>query len=380
VERQKLESLGALTSGIAHDFNNLLGSVLAEAELAELEVSAGSSPVVQIQRIKAVAVRASEIVRELMIYSGQDQAEFGSVDLSRLVEEMLELLKVSISKHAVLKTELRKHLPSVRGNAAQIRQIVMNLIINASEALGEKDGVIHVTTSLAGGGRNRSAIPSMNLPEGDYLRLEVSDTGCGITEEQRARIFDPFFSTKFAGRGLGLAVVHGIVRAHAGSIHLSSRPGRGTKFQVLLPCAANGPDQNPAAAPDLAVETNGGAATLLFVEDEESLRTAVSKMLSRRGYSVVGAGDGSAAVHLLRSHPREIDLILLDMTLPGTPSREVIAEAQRTRPAVKVVLTSAYSREMVAQSFEAPIVRGFIRKPFQFGDLLKLLRSMLDEK
>jgi len=380
VERQKLESLGALTSGIAHDFNNLLGSVLAEAELAELEVSAGSSPVVQIQRIKAVAVRASEIVRELMIYSGQDQAEFGSVDLSRLVEEMLELLKVSISKHAVLKTELRKHLPAVRGNAAQIRQIVMNLIINASEALGEKDGVIHVTTSLAGGGRNRSTIPSTNLAEGDYLRLEVSDTGCGITEEQRARIFDPFFSTKFAGRGLGLAVVHGIVRAHAGSIHLSSRPGRGTKFQVFLPCAANASEQNPAPAPESAVETNGAAATLLFVEDEESLRAAVSKMLSRRGYSVVGAGDGSAAVHLLRSHPREIDIILLDMTLPGTPSREVIAEAQRTRPSVKVVLTSAYSREMVAQSLEAPIVRGFIRKPFQFGELLQLLRNTLDEK
>jgi CheY-like chemotaxis protein len=315
-----------------------------------------------------------------MIYSGQDQAEFGSVDLSRLVEEMLELLKVSISKHAVLKTELRKHLPAVRGNAAQIRQIVMNLIINASEALGEKDGVIHVTTSMAGGARSRSTIPSTNLPEGDYLRLEVSDTGCGITEEQRARIFDPFFSTKFAGRGLGLAVVHGIVRAHAGAIQLSSRPGRGTKFQVFLPCDPNGQDQKPAPAPDSAVESSGGAATLLFVEDEESLRTAVSKMLSRRGYSVVGAGDGAAAVHLLRSHPRQIDLILLDMTLPGTPSREVIAEAQRTRPSVKVVLTSAYSREMVAQSLEAPIVRGFIRKPFQFGELLQLLRNTLDEK
>src|SRR6185369_15875381 len=124
-----------------------------------------------------------------------------------------------------------------------------------------------------------STIPSTILPEGDYVRLEVSDTGCGITEEQKARVFDPFFSTKFAGRGLGLAVVHGIVRAHAGSIHLSSRPGRGTKFQVLLPCAANGPEQNPAPAPESAVETNGGAATLLFVEDEESLRTAVSKML-----------------------------------------------------------------------------------------------------
>jgi PAS domain S-box-containing protein len=380
VERQKLESLGALTSGIAHDFNNLLGSVLAEAELAELEVSTGSSPVVQIHRIKAVAVRAAEIVRELMIYSGQDQTDFGSVDLSQLVEEMLELLKVSISKHAVLKTELRKNLPAVRGNAAQIRQIVMNLIINASEALGERDGLIHVATSIAGGGRSRSTIPAKGLPEGDYLRLEVSDTGCGISEEQQARIFDPFFSTKFAGRGLGLAVVHGIVRAHAGAIHLSSRPGRGTKFHVFLPCAASARNENVATVPDLAVETNGGAATLLFVEDEESLRTSVSKMLSRRGYSVVGAGDGCAAVDLLRSHPRAIDIILLDMTLPGTPSREVIAEAQRTRPAVKVVLTSAYSREMVAQSLEAPIVKGFIRKPFQFTDLLRLLRTTLDEK
>ena len=151
VERQKLESLGALTSGIAHDFNNLLGSVLADAELAELEAAAGSSPAEHIHRIKAVAVRAAEIVRELMIYSGQDQADLGSVDLSRLVEEMLELLKVSISKHAVLKTDLRSNLPAVRGNAAQIRQIVMNLIINASEALGEKDGLIHVATSFGGG-------------------------------------------------------------------------------------------------------------------------------------------------------------------------------------------------------------------------------------
>ena len=338
VERQKLESLGVLTSGIAHDFNNLLGSVLADAELAESEAAAGGSPFEQIQRIKAVAVRAAEIVRELMIYSGQDQADFGSVDLSRLVEEMLELLKVSISKHAVLKTDLRKNLPAVRGNAAQIRQIVMNLIINASEALGEKDGVIRVTTSFAGSGRHLSSISAANLPEGDYLRLEVSDTGCGITEEQQTRIFDPFFTTKFAGRGLGLAVVHGIVRANGGAIHLSSTPGQGTTFQLFLPAAGAGVKQNiPSTALDLPAEANGTAATLLLVEDEEMLRTSVSKMLSKRGFSVVGAGDGSAAVDLLRGHPGKIDIILLDMTLPGTPSREVIAEAQRTRPAVKIV-------------------------------------------
>jgi PAS domain S-box-containing protein len=375
-ERQKLESLGALTSGIAHDFNNLLGSVLADAELAELEAATGSSPVEHIHRIRAVAVRAAEIVRELMIYSGQDQADLGSVDLSRLVEEMLELLKVSISKHAILRTDLRSALPSVRGNAAQIRQIVMNLIINASEALGEKDGVIHVATSFAG--RNLPSFAGTNLPQGDYLCLTVADTGSGIGPEQQARIFDPFFTTKFAGRGLGLAVVQGIVRAHAGAIHLSSTPGQGSIFQIFLPCAAG--QEKPASllTPDSAVETKGAAATLLLVEDEEALRTSVSKMLARKGFSVVGARDGSAAVDLLRNHPAQIDIILLDMTLPGTPSREVIREAQRTRPAVKVVLTSAYSRETVAQSINAPIVKDFIRKPFQVGDLVRLLRATLD--
>ena len=188
-ERQKLESLGALTSGIAHDFNNLLGSVLADAELAELEAASGSSPAEHIQRIKAVAVRAAEIVRELMIYSGQDQADLGSVDLSRLVEEMLELLKVSISKHAILKTDLRNGLPAVRGNAAQVRQIVMNLIINASEALGEKDGLIHVATSFAG--RNLPSFAGTNLPDADYLCLSVSDTGSGSARSSRQESLIP---------------------------------------------------------------------------------------------------------------------------------------------------------------------------------------------
>ncbi len=375
-ERQKLESLGALTSGIAHDFNNLLGSVLADAELAELESAGGLSPAEHIHRIKAVAIRAAEIVRELMIYSGQDPADLGSVDLSMLVEEMLELLKVSISKHAILKTDLPSGLPAVRGNAAQVRQIVMNLIINASEALGEKDGVIHVATSLAG--RNLPSFAGTNLPEGRYLCLSVSDTGSGIGQEQQAKIFDPFFTTKFAGRGLGLAVVQGIVRAHAGAIHLISTPGQGSAFQIFLPCAAVQEIPASPLTPDLAAETNGVAATLLLVEDEEALRTSVSKMLVRKGFSVVGARDGSAAVDLLRNHPSPIDIILLDMTLPGTPSREVIREAERTRPAVKVVLTSAYSREMVAQSIDASIVKDFIRKPFQVADLVKLLRATLD--
>ncbi|HEY1495310.1 MAG TPA: PAS domain S-box protein [Candidatus Solibacter sp.] len=370
VERQKLESLRVLTNGIAHDFNNLLGSVVSVAELAELEMMADASPREQVQKIKSLAVRASEIVRELMIYSGQDQAELTSLDLSSLAEEMLELLRVSISKHAVLKTELPRNLPPMRGNAAQIRQVLMNLIINASEALGESDGVIRIAVSRAA--------PNRSLPEGDFLRLEVSDTGCGISEESQARIFDPFFSTKFAGRGLGLAVVQGIVRAHAGAIQLSSTPGNGARFEIFFPCVPAGAESDRTrGVAEAGRQTNPVAATLLFVDDEESLRESVSKLLARRGFSVLSAGDGHAAVDLLHKHPHNIDLILLDMTLPGTPSRDIIAEAQRIRPEIKIILTSAYSKEMVAHSLDSPAVRGFIRKPFQLAELVLLLRDTL---
>jgi PAS domain S-box-containing protein len=210
--RQKLESLGVLASGVAHDFNNLLGGILAEAELAEAGLAAGCSPAEDLQLIKAIAVRASEIVLELMIFSGQDQAVLEPVNVSQLVAEMLELLKVSISKHAVLQTDLQFNLPPVNGNATQIRQLVMNLVINASEAVGEKGGVIGVSTSYVSSGEDLVQRGIGKLPEGDCVLLEISDTGCGMTEEAKARIFDPFFSSKFAGRGLGLAVVQGIVR------------------------------------------------------------------------------------------------------------------------------------------------------------------------
>ena len=294
--RQKLESLGVLAGGIAHDFNNLLGGILAEAELVEADLPAYSSPVEEIQRIKQSALRGSEIVRELMIYAGQDQTDLvEAVDVSRLVEEMLELLKVSISKHAVLRTDLRDNLPAVRGNAAQIRQVVMNLVINASEAIGEKQGVITVTTAQVSGSENLAPNGATTLPQGDYVRLEVSDTGCGMTEEVKAKIFDPFFSTKFAGRGLGLAVVQGIVRDHGGAIDLVSAPGEGTTFQVFLPCTPQRVAKIHSAISSSGVgQSNARTGTILVVEDEETLRLAVSKALRKSGFSVMEASDGSA--------------------------------------------------------------------------------------
>ena len=376
--RQKLESLGVLAGGIAHDFNNLLGGILAEAELMEMDLSSRSALIDELYRIKASATRGAEIVRELMIYAGQDQASpIEPVDLSRLVAEMLELLKVSISKQAVLTTNLQKDLPPVWGNAAKIRQVVMNLVINASEAVGEREGVIMVTTEHVSA-ENLAPNGETDLPEGDYVRLEVSDTGCGIAEEARRKIFDPFYTTKFAGRGLGLAVVQGIVRAHGGVINLASTPGEGTTFQVLLSCAsARASAIQCVIAPARPEQSSPRAGTILVVEDEEVLRHAVSKVLARTGFLVLEARDGAAAMDLIRASGDDIDLVLLDVTLPGMSCREIFEHTQRNRPNLKIVLTSAYPKETIDASFAGLRVEHFIRKPFQLGDLMNSLQALL---
>jgi PAS domain S-box-containing protein len=365
IARQKLESLGVLAGGIAHDFNNLLGGILAEAELAAADLAAGLSPVEELQRIVKTSIRGGEIVRELLIYSGQDKAKVVEpLDLSLLVEEMLELLKVSISKRVLLNTDLSRDLPAVMGNAPQIRQIVMNLIINASEATQEQDGVIRISTSR----------------EGNLVRLEVSDTGCGMTQEVQTRVFDPFYSTKFAGRGLGLAVVQGIVRDHGGTIRIVSAPGRGTAFEVFLPGARETAQTiRSSAAPVSRKELRPLVGTVLVVEDEDMLRVAVSKLLRKKGFRVIEAIDGSAALELIRTREDTIDLMLLDVTLPGVPSRDVFEEARLKRPDLKTILTSAYSRETVETSFAGLHIDRFIRKPFQMVDLIALLQDALSE-
>jgi PAS domain S-box-containing protein len=234
--RQKLESVGTLAGGIAHDFNNLLGGVLAQSELAMAELDAGSSCKEELKAIRDVAIRGSEIVRQLMIYAGKESEVVGRVDLSKIVEQMLALLKVSVSKHAVMIADLAQDLPPTPASPAQLRQIVMNLITNASDAIGDRDGVIRVVTRRVTMGGESAAV-SESLPEGEYLELEVSDTGSGMSLETQGRVFDPFFTTKSAGHGLGLAVVSGIVRSLGGRIRITSEPGKGSAFQVLLPCA-----------------------------------------------------------------------------------------------------------------------------------------------
>ena len=361
--RQKLESLGLLASGIAHDFNNLLGSISAQSEVLMEDMS---DPACRdgLSRIEAVAARGSEIVRQLMVYAGQESATLAQVDVAAVVREMLPLMSVSISKNAKVEVDLPDGLPRIPANVAQIRQVLLNLVTNASEALGGKEGVIGVAL----GQREGAGSP--------WLRLEVRDTGCGMSEQLRAAIFDPFFTTKGAGRGLGLAAVQGIVRGHGGRISVMSTPGCGSRFEVLLPCGgAPGEvpgDGEPASVPDGDERLEG---TVLMVEDEPTLRGAVTRLLRGTGLRVLETGDGRTAVELFRTHQPEIDVVLLDVTLAGLPGREVLQKMREMRPSVRVVITSAYGRDRALMTVNGEPSQPFVRKPYRVKELLDVIRS-----
>ncbi|HEX7926067.1 MAG TPA: PAS domain-containing protein, partial [bacterium] len=285
---QKLESLGVLAGGIAHDFNNLLTGVLGNVELALMDTAASHPASPTLQQIKQASLRAAALTQQMLAYSGRGRLQIHAVDLSALVHEMAELLKVSISKKIAIRFDLSQGLPAVEGDATQIQQIVMNLITNASEAIGDAPGAIHLTTGQVIADRTYLATGYLAdaMPEGEYVFMEVTDTGTGMTDEVKARIFDPFFTTKFTGRGLGLAAVLGIVRSHHGSIHIHSDPGKGSTFRVLLPAA---PGATPAAkAPQSAASaTWRGSGTVLVVDDEPVVRSVLQRQLSSLGFQVV---------------------------------------------------------------------------------------------
>jgi len=369
--RQKLESVGVLANGIAHDFNNLLGSFLAQAELALSEISAGASPVEELQTIGKVAKRGAEIVRQLMVYAGKESGGPSQVDVSRIVKDMLELLEFSVSKHAVLKTDLREDLPAVNADAGQVRQVVMNLVMNASDAMGERDGVIRVVTRRVTGGGTKGE----RLAEGDYVELEVSDTGCGIAVEVQTKMFDPFFSTKSDGRGMGLAVVQGAVRSLGGTIDFLSEMGTGTRFRVFLPCSHQPAEMEAvASAPTERANRASKKANVLIVEDEILLRQSVAKMLCRAGFTTVEASDGNAALKAIESYRNSLDVLFLDITIPGASSHEVFEAAKRLIPGIKVIVSSAYSEKFAAESLEGE-VEHFIRKPYRVGELVAQIRE-----
>ncbi len=375
---QKLESLGVLAGGIAHDFNNLLMGVLGNAEIALLDLASESPAREELQAISAAAKTAAELTKQMLAYSGKGKFVVQPLNLSKLVEDMAHLLEISISKKVALKYNFAENLPPVEADAAQIRQIVMNLIINASEAVGEKSGVITVTTGVmeADQAYLSETYLDESLKEGYYVYLEVADTGRGMDQKTIDKIFDPFFTTKFTGRGLGLAAVLGIVRGHSGALKVYSQPKRGTTFKVLFPCS----EEDAAALTEEVGEDEAwrGSGTILVVDDEEHVRAIAKKMIERGGFTVITASDGGEAVELFRARADEIVLVLLDLMMPHLDGEETFRELRRIRSDVKAILSSGYNEQEVTSRFVGKGLAGFIQKPYGPSQLLGKVREALD--
>jgi CheY-like chemotaxis protein len=314
----------------------------------------------------------------MLAYSGKASFALERMDLSDLIGETAHLLKTSITKKAVLNLNLERGLPPLLADPGQIRQIVMNLIINASEAIGERSGVIRVSVGATRCDEEylRDTELREELVPGLYVHLEVADTGCGMDAQTRARIFEPFFTTKFTGRGLGLAAVLGIVRAHRGALKVFSEPGKGTTFTVLFPAMETAEDGAPIGE---AAAGSGwtGKGTILLADDEESLRALGAKMLERLGFTVLTAADGRTAVDIYRERHAEIDLVVLDLTMPHMDGAEAFGALRRLNPEVPVVLASGYSEEDVAARFIGKGANGVLQKPYTLGKLRELLSGLM---
>jgi PAS domain S-box-containing protein len=382
---QKLESIGVLAGGIAHDFNNLLHVVLGNADIALSRLPARSAAREPLEEVVRATLRAADLTRQMLAYSGKGAFVVRHLDLSNEVREMATLLRTAISKQASLVWDLGSNLPAVNADATQVRQIVMNLITNASDALGNGAGMITLRTGVIA--REELCNPSFGIsldddpaPEeaGPYVYLEISDTGSGMTPDTLHRIFDPFFSTKFAGRGLGLAAVMGIVRSHRGLIRIRTEPGQGTSFRVLFPAVpgtVREPDQPTVVRSDWR-----GSGTVLVVEDEEGIREVAERMLQDFGFETLMAVDGRDALDLMDQHGDRVTAVLLDLSMPRMGGQETLRRLREQWPDLPVIMMSGYTEESVAEQFsEAESgMTAFLQKPFLAEDLVAVLRRVTE--
>ncbi|MCX6955037.1 MAG: transporter substrate-binding domain-containing protein [Verrucomicrobia bacterium] len=373
LEAQKLESLGVLAGGIAHDFNNLLTVILANASFAR---DTGGGDDERLAHIESAARRAADLCRQMLAYAGRGSFLIERTDLGQLVQDTARLLQVSISKKARLVQSLAPNLPAVDADASQIRQVVMNLVINASEALGDLTGEIHLSTRLARPDLTRAGVAhSFDLPAGDCVCIEVADTGQGMSPATLARIFDPFFTTKFAGRGLGLAAVLGIVRAHHGAITVDSTLARGSVFRLYLPASARTASFLAPAEPPAPVRRAGG--TVLIAEDEPVVLATADALLRHFGYKTVLAADGHEAVHQFRASPLAFSAVLLDLTMPGLDGAEVLRVMRAINPSVRVLIMSGYSEQDIFARLRGLGEVSVMRKPFTQETLLARLAAVI---
>lgn len=375
---QKLESLGVLAGGIAHDFNNLLTGILGNANLVLAQLQPDAPLRERIHQIETASLHAADLTNQMLAYTGKGKFEKKPVRLSNMVREMEGLLTISLSKKATLIFDFADELPVIEADPSQMRQIIMNLITNASEALGDKSGTVTVTAGVvkASGTYLKETYLNNQLPAGDYVFLEVQDTGCGIDENTRAKIFDPFFTTKFAGRGLGLAAVLGIVRSHHGTIAVKSQPGAGTSFRVLFPSAGLTPSQMKKKSP-VAEKSWRGDGMVLVIDDEEDVRTVLKNMLKKFGFDVGTASNGMEGIRVLQQYADEIVAVILDLTMPGISAQETCQAIQRVRSDLPIILTSGYTQEIAAEQCDLSQYNAYLQKPYSVNALQDTLYTVL---
>jgi PAS domain S-box-containing protein len=379
LETQKLESLGVLAGGIAHDFNNLLTCILGNASLVLDELAPSSPERDSIKQIEIAALRAAELTRQMLAYAGKGRFVIQSIDLNELIVEMAALLKASIAKHVALQFDLAAHLPPIEGDSTQIRQIVMNLITNAAEAIGEAQGSIRIKTQLQQFHEERTAGTTAVVVDeplsGDYIVLDVIDTGSGMDEATIARIFEPFFTTKFTGRGLGLAAVMGIIRGHHGHLQVTSEVGKGTIFSVFLPIVEGHAKLLPAPTAHRVGAVK--PATVLVVDDDAVARNITTDILQHHAFTVIAVNDGQDAVDTYMARCADIDCVLLDLIMPRMNGVEALQRIHQINAQARVVLMSGYSEQEATKQIAYTQLAGFLEKPYTMTTLLETIRQVL---
>lgn len=362
-QTQKLESLGVLAGGLAHDFNNLLTGIVGNASLAALDPGDQHAVEARIQEILSASDRAALLVRQMLAYCGKGQFVVETLDLSSQVKEIVTLLRPSISRLVEIDLRLDPALPKVNADRSQLQQVIMNLAINGAEAIGDRPGVVTITTS------------SRDCDGQPHVVMEITDTGCGMDEHTKARIFDPFFTTKFTGRGLGLAAVMGIIHGHRGSISVESEPGRGSRFSVIFPAATA---LLPAAKLEPTVEERG-QGNILVVDDEDLVRTMAKFTLERCGYTVELAQDGRDAIDAFSVRPNDFAAVLLDLTMPVMSGEEALRLIRQIRPNIPIVLSSGFSETEALERFKKTGLACFLQKPYTASALARRIKQAVTQ-
>lgn len=372
-QAQRLESVGLLAGGIAHDFNNLLTGILSQSSLALLKLPANASAKTHIQKSVQAAEQAADLVRQLLGYAGKGQFQIRPIDLNQLIHDSTGLLESSTRKRADLQVNLLPKGIVVEADRGQLQQVVMNLVMNAVEAVGAGSGTIGITTRQQQVIEPLAVVGNSMLKPGSYICLEIVDTGQGMKAETLSRIFDPFFTTKATGRGLGLSAILGIVRAHNGGIQVESEWGQGTVFRIFLPHS----DKQIEPTVATSSEVKHIKARILLIDDESAIREAVVDALQTLGTDVLVAKNGSQGIALYEQQHEMIDLILLDMQMPGLNGRETFLRLRDINPQAKIILSSGYSEVDTIRGFTKKDVVAFLQKPYRFEKLVAEIQAAL---